>query len=364
MKLKQITFFLEEYAPLLLQESYDNVGLILGDPEQEIHQALISLDITEDVLEEAITRQCNLIISHHPLIFRSICKITRKTSVERMIIKAIKNDLAIYAIHTNIDNLLHGVNKSVSEKFRLKNLRILSPRKDLLHKLVTFCPLEKSNEVREALFQSGAGYLGNYDKCSFNLEGRGSFRALENADPYVGNIGELHFENEVRIEMVYPVYREKEILEALLQTHPYEEVAYDIYSLGNEFNNAGAGVIGELPERMDEKKFLEKVKQEMKCSCIRHSGLTGGKVIRVAICGGSGSFLIQKAIAAKADAFITADLKYHNFFEAEGKILLADIGHYESEQFVKELLFTIISEKFPNFACFISELNTNSVNYF
>jgi hypothetical protein len=281
-----------------------------------------------------------------------------------MVIKAIKNDLAIYAIHTNIDNLPHGVNKSVSEKFRLKNVRTLFPRKDLLCKLVTFCPLEKSNEVREALFKSGAGHLGNYDKCSFNLEGRGSFRALENADPYLGNIGELHFENEVRIEVVYPVYREKEILEALLQSHPYEEVAYDIYSLGNEFHNAGAGVIGEIPERMDENKFLEKVKKEMKCSCLRHSGLTRGKVNRIAICGGSGSFLIQKAIAAKADVFITADLKYHDFFEAEGKILLVDIGHYESEQFIKELLFTTLSEKFPNFACFISELNTNSVNYF
>ena len=363
MKIKEITKPLEQLAPIHLQESYDNSGLLVGNPESEIKKVLITLDVTEEVLDEAINKQCNLIISHHPVIFKGLKSITGKNATERLVTKAIKNDIGFYAIHTNLDNVDTGVNSILCDRLGLKNKKILSPKKELLRKLVTFCPVDNAEKVREAIFNAGAGHIGNYSDCSFNTPGSGSFRGSEETDPYVGEKGKLHYENEIRIETIYPVYKEREILNAMFSAHPYEEVSYDIYYLGNEFSKVGSGMIAETEKEMDETEFLNIVKEMTKTGCIRHSALLGNKIRKVAVCGGSGSFLIQDAISANADIFLTGDVKYHDFFEADDKIVIADIGHYESEQFAKELICKILIKNFPTFAVLISDLNTNSVNY-
>lgn len=364
MKLKEIINIIEDFAPPVLQESYDNAGLTVGDKNIAVTGALICLDVTELVIDEAVKKNCNLIISHHPLIFKGIKSITGRNEVERILVKAIKNDVAIYAAHTNLDNVIDGVNGMIASKLGLKDSKILRPQKEMLRKLVTFCPVDHADKVREALFTAGAGHIGNYDNCSFNLTGKGSFRGLEGSDPYVGKLGTIHFEEEVRIETIYPLFSESRILDAMFKAHPYEEVAYDIYPLGNDYHRVGSGLIGELEEEIDETEFLSQIKTIFDITCIRHSDLTGRRVKKVAICGGSGAFLIGDALRNEANVFLTGDIKYHDFFLAEGKLLIADVGHYESEQFTKELLYSILIKKIPNFAVLISEVRTNPINYF
>ena len=364
MKVREITEILESIAPKILQETYDNCGLLVGDLNAEVSKALICLDVTENVIHEAIEKKCELIISHHPIIFHSLKKITPDNSTGRMLIEAIKNNISIYAAHTNFDNIENGVNHIFANKLGLTNTKILSPTQNLLFKLVTFCPDEKADEIRQALFNAGAGHIGNYDCCSYNVNGSGTFRALENTNPYVGEKGQLHNENETRIEVIFPGFIEKKLINALLKSHPYEEVAYDIYPLKNTHAGIGAGMIGELPEAMDEEKLFLKIKQIFKTGSIRHSKLRGKKISKVAICGGSGGFLIQEAIHAGADIFITADVRYHDFFSAEDRMVIADIGHFESEQYTKELFLSIINKKIPKFAAIISEQDLNPVYYF
>ena len=363
MTIGEITTYLESVAPPSFQESYDNAGLIIGDPETVISSVLISLDITEAVIDEAIETGCELIIAHHPILFKGIKRLNGNSYVERCVIKAIKNDIAIYAAHTNLDSVMGGVNSKICEKIGLTNLNILAPVKEQLLKLVTFVPDDHLEKVREALFDAGAGAIGKYDRCSFGSEGTGTFRGGEEANPYVGEIGEFHFEKETRIEMIIPRHLKNNIINTLLKTHPYEEVAYDIYPLENIFREVGAGMIGELPGGEHEIDFLTRLLQVFGCKSIRHTYLLGKPIRKVAVCGGSGSFLLGAAIKAGADIFITADMKYHDFFDAEEKIIIADIGHYESEQFTKELFYEILIKKFPNFALRLSEVKTNPVLY-
>lgn len=361
--IKQISDFIESVAPLSLQEEYDNAGLVVGNPSVEVTGILICLDSTEEVIDEAIKLNCNLVIAHHPIVFSGIKKLNGKNYVERTVIKAIKNDIAIYAAHTNLDNILGGVNFKIAEKLGLVNCRILSPKNATIRRLITFCPVDKAEEVRSALFNAGAGHIGNYDECSYNSEGTGTFRAGKNADPYVGKPGERHEEKELKIETVYPVYKEGEIIRALLKAHPYEEVAYDIIPLANTFKNVGSGVIGELEESQEEAEFLKRVREAMGAKCIRHTTLLGKKLKKVAICGGSGSFLLKEAIRQGADIYISADFKYHEFFDADKKLVIADIGHYESEQFTGEIIYHHIKGKFSTFAVHFSKINTNPINY-
>jgi len=362
--IKDVTDYLETLAPPTLQEDYDNAGLIVGDSSDEVKGILISLDCLEEVIDEAINLKCNLVISHHPIVFSGIKKLNGKNYVERTVIKAIRNNISIYAIHTNLDNVYEGVNKKICEKLGLKNLKILSPKKNVLRKLVTFCPHDHTETVRASLFSAGAGKIGNYDECSFNVRGAGTFRAGEEAKPFVGEIGKQHLESETRIEIIFPVHLEPQIITALLKSHPYEEVAYDIYSLENRNNYVGSGMLGELKEDISEGDFLRLVKATMKTGTIRHSRLLGKKVRKVAVCGGAGSFLLGEAIRANADFFITADYKYHQFFDADGKIVISDIGHYESEQFTSELLKELLVRNFSTFAVRLTELVTNPVYYY
>jgi len=295
MQIKEILNCLDKFASLNLQESYDNSGLIIGNTDNEFKKALICLDCTEEIIEEAINKKCNLIISHHPLIFDGLKKINSNTHTGRSVIKAIKNDISLFAIHTNIDNHVKGLNSILAKKLGLKNCRVLSPMKDILRKIVTFCPVEHAEKVRNALFDAGAGHIGNYDNCSYNITGEGSFRALENANPFVGEISKLHFEKEIRIETVFPVYKQKEIIEALKKSHPYEEIAFDIYALDNECKFAGAGIIGELEQEIETREYLMKIKEITKVKCLKFSKIDKQKIKKVAVCGGAGGFLIKNA---------------------------------------------------------------------
>lgn len=363
MILRHLTEYLETIAPLSYQEEYDNSGLIVGNIHQEISSALISLDCTEAVVQEAIDKGCKLIISHHPIVFKGLKKFTGKTYVERVVMKAIKHDIALYAIHTNLDNIHTGVNFKIAEKLGLQNCKILSPKPGILKKLVTYCPIEFAEKVRNSLFGVGAGHIGNYSECSYNSSGFGTFKAGENTNAFVGEKGKQHHEEETRIETIFPAYLEGKIITVLHQSHPYEEIAYDIYPILNTNQQVGTGIIGEIEQEADELDFLKFIKRNLKTEVIRHTELMQKPAKRVAICGGSGGFLLPSAIQAKADIFITADYKYHEFFDADGKIVIADVGHYESEQFTQELLLEIIQKKFPNFALHLTQQNTNPINY-
>jgi dinuclear metal center YbgI/SA1388 family protein len=361
MILSDIIKILEKFAPPVLQENYDNSGLLIGKASNEIHKALVSVDLTEEVLDEAISKSANLIISHHPIIFGGLKRLNSSNYVERIVEKAIKNDISIYAIHTNFDNTIKGTNSYIANKLGLKNLRVIKPAKNILKKLAVFCPLSHAEIVREAIFEAGAGNIGDYDSCSFNISGKGSFRAGANTNPHVGEIGKLHFEEEVKIESVFPGFLQGKIISKMIETHPYEEVAYDIYPLENIYDKIGSGVIGELEYELEEEEFLKKIKKLTDSKCIKHTNLRGKSIKKVALCGGSGAFLIKDAKALSADIYITGDVKYHEFFDAENKMIIADVGHYESEQFTKDLIISIIKENFSKFAVLNSEINTNPV---
>ncbi len=363
MNIAEVISHLESIAPPSLQESYDNAGLLTGNSLDEVKGILVCLDSIESVVDEAILLGCNMIVAHHPIIFSGMKKLTGADYTERAVIKAIRHHIAIYAIHTNLDNVADGVNRQIAEQLELTNVSILSPAKGKLKKLVTFVPVAKADAVREAIFDAGGGYIGKYDNCSFNTDGSGTFRAGEGTDPFVGKQGELHAEPETRIEVIFPGWAERDIIPALKKSHPYEEVAYDIYPLENAYGGVGAGLIGYTRHAMDEFLFLRYVKSKMGTSSIRHSPLRDVPVRKVAVCGGSGSFLLKDAIAAGADMFITSDFKYHQFFDANDRIVIADIGHYESEQFTIPFLVALLQKKFHTFAVHFSKINTNPVNY-
>ena len=363
MKIKEITQFLEGIAPLNYQESYDNSGLIVGDENTQVTSVLICLDSVEEVIEEAISNDCNLIIAHHPIIFSGLKKLNGKNHIERAIIKAIKNDIAIYAIHTNLDNIKGGVSSKIADKLGLKNQQILSPKRDLLRKLEVYVPKENAEEVQNALFASGAGSIGDYKNCSFQSFGIGTFLPKEDSQPSIGELGKQERVEEVKIEVISPKNIEKKLILEMKKVHPYEEVAYQINILDNVFQDVGAGIIGELENEMDSSDFLEVVKNTMKTDCVRHTALVKNKIKKVAVCGGSGSFLLNNAKGVGADIFITSDFKYHEFFTAENDIIIADIGHYESEQFTKELIYDLLINNFSKFAVLLSKINTNPINY-
>lgn len=363
MLIKDVIHCIEDFAPLSLQESYDNSGIQCGDVNEKATGAILCLDVTQDVINEATKKKCNLIIAHHPLIFSPLKKITGANYIEQILITAIKKNICIYACHTNADNVHMGVNNKIAEKLALVNCKVLQPKKGLLKKLVTFCPIEHAEKVRNALFKAGCGQIGNYDSCSYNLQGEGTFRGNENSNPFVGEKNKLHFEPEVRIETVFESYKEKTVIKALHKAHPYEVVAYDVYSLDNKHPQIGSGLIGELPKAEKERDFLLNLKAVFKAGCIRHTAPLDRKIKKVALCGGSGSFLLPDAIRAGADIFITGDFKYHQFFDAENKLVIADIGHYESEQFTPEIFYAVIRKKLPKFAAYLSNHNTNPINY-
>ncbi len=370
MKIKDLTQFLETIAPPQYQEGYDNAGLIVGDPMAEVTGVLVCLDSIERIVDEAIERGCNLIVAHHPIVFKGLKRFTGKNYVERTVIKAIKNDIAIYAIHTNLDNVLQsGVNAKICERLGLTNCHILAPKRQTLMKLTTFVPQTQTQEVLNALFAAGAGQIGEYENCSFRTEGVGTFRPTGTANPTIGILDKDETVAETRIEVIFDHFLEKKVIPALKNAHPYEEVAYYLHILENENAEVGSGMIGEMSlrgttqEGVSESVFLHFLKEKMIVSCIKHTALLGRKVNKVAVCGGAGGFLLNHAIAAGADIFVTADYKYHEFFDANGKIVIADIGHFESEQFTIDLLNEVLQKQFDKLKVFSTKNNTNPVNY-
>jgi len=363
MVIRDVTAWLEQLAPLSYQESYDNSGLLIGNQETLLKGILLTIDVTPEVIEEAHQKGLNMVVSHHPLIFAGLKRITGNSYVEKAIILAIKYDIAVYAAHTNLDSVTGGVNSKIGELLGLSNLKFLQQLEGELVKLVTFVPIVEAEKVRLSMLNAGAGHIGNYDYCSYNIEGQGTFRAGDNSNPHVGKIGEVHLEPETRIEVIVPKARLSKVVKEMISSHPYEEVAYDIYPLLNKYSDAGIGMIGELKEELSEEVFLKMVKKIFKIQAIRHSPFTNKKIKKVAFCGGSGAFLIKQAIAAGADVYITADIKYHQFFDAENKILLADIGHFESEQFTVDIFYEYLLKNFSKFAVLKSEVKTNPINY-
>lgn len=371
MKLQTILSVLEEMAPLAYAEDFDNVGLLTGTPDQEINGILVCHDALEAVIDEAITKDCNLIVCFHPILFSGLKKITGKNYVERSIIKAIKKDIAIYAVHTALDNHPEGVNKIICNHLGLTNTKILVPKEKYIRKLVTYTTPENHEQLRNALFEAGAGNIGNYENCSFNSKGIGTYLGNENSNPEIGERFEFVENTEIKIEVTFEKHLESKILKTLFNNHCYEEVAYEVYELQNQNQNIGLGMIGELETELSETAFLALVKDKMQCGGIRHSAFLDKPIKKIAVLGGSGSFAIGKAKAMGANAFITADLKYHQFYEAENQLLLADIGHFESERYTKNYIVDFLIKKITNFApalsagrIILSEANTNPVKYF
>jgi dinuclear metal center YbgI/SA1388 family protein len=361
MIVKDVTKYLEKIAPLNLQESYDNSGLQVGDYKSEVKGILVSLDVTLEVIEDAIQQQCNLIVAHHPVIFGEIKNLNKSSLTGSIVFKAIKNNINIYAIHTNLDNVPNGVNGKIAEVIGLKRKKILLPKQNLL-KLVVFVPESHSEKVSQALFSSGAGNIGNYKNCIFSSFGQGSFLPISGSKPFMGKEGEVEKVKEEKLEVIFPDYILPEIIQSMNRVHPYEEVAYDIFKLQNN-SKSGSGLIGELEKPMEELKFLNLIKKKFNVATIKHTKLINKPIKKIAVCGGSGSFLLKNAIIENADIFITSDFKYHQFFEADNSILIADIGHYESEQFTIDLISDFLMKKFINFAIRLTKVNTNPINY-
>jgi len=356
--------WLEGLIPKSLQEDYDNSGLQVGDPAATVSSVLLTVDVTHEVIEEAVEGGFDLVLSHHPLIFRPLTRLVYGNNSEKCVAGAIRNDIAVYSAHTSFDNWGSGVSRVLAEKIGLDEIRVLEPLKGRLLKLVTFVPVSHAVAVRDALFAAGAGNIGNYDRCSFNVQGEGTYRAGEGADPFAGMVGELHSEPEVRIEVVLPAHLKGACIKAMLAAHPYEEVAWDLIALENEYGGGGAGAIGALPAPLTGAALLERLRELTGLPVIRYSGDPARTISRVAVCGGAGSHLISSAARAAADAFITGDIKYHAFTEAPADMLVADIGHYESEKFSLEILYNLIHKKFPNFALRFSGTKTNPINYY
>ncbi|WP_149277406.1 Nif3-like dinuclear metal center hexameric protein [Pareuzebyella sediminis] len=363
MIVKEVIAILDEFAPLDYAEDFDNVGLLVGDMNTNVSGVLVTLDTLENVVDEAIECECNLIVSFHPIIFDGLKKITGSTYVERVVVKAIQNNISIYSMHTALDNVSPGVNSKICEVLGILNPKILIPKKGVVKKLTTYVPKADVEVLRNALFNAGAGNIGNYSKCSFSSHGIGSYKANADARPAKGIIGKVHFEEETQVNVIFSKADQSKIVTALLENHPYEEVAYDIYSLDKTHPNIGMGMIGTLKRPLEGEDFLLAVKQKMNVSVIRHSKLLNKKVSKVAVLGGSGAFAIEAAKAAGAEILITADVKYHEFYKAEGKMVIADIGHFESEQFTKNLLVDYLTKKIPNFAIRLSKSITNPIKY-
>lgn len=355
---------LDKLAPPAYQENYDNARLIVGDPSEPVRGVLITLDCTAEVVEEAIQKGCNLIVAHHPILFRPIKSLTGNSYVERSLLTAIRHQVAIYAIHTNLDNVYHGVSTALARILGLANIRILAPKNNTLEKLVVFCPTDYSQVLRQALHEAGAGQIGNYQNCSFRVVGRGTFQPNEQAQPFIGTAGgQLEEVEEERIELIYPAHLRPNILQAMRSAHPYEEIAYYLHALENQNQEVGSGAIGNLPEAISPEHFLQYVKDKLSVRCIRYTKTHKKHIQRIAVCGGSGAFLIQTARRQHADAYITADIKYHEFFDAEGEMMLLDIGHYESEIHTKQIIYDYLSKNIRNIAFCLSEVNTNPINY-
>ena len=365
LRVRDVIAELEAWASPTLQESYDNSGLLVGDRDAAVTGVLVSLDCTEAVVEEAAACGANLIVSHHPVVFKGLKRFTGATYVERTVMAAIRRGIQLYAIHTNLDNVADGVNQRLASLVgcTAESQCILRPKANVLMQVVMYVPQDHAEAVQQAVFDAGAGQIGPYDECGWSVQGQGTFRPLPGAQPFAGQIGEREQADEVRLEVVVEPWKLSGVLQAMKAAHPYEEVAHSVWPLENTLSNIGSGMVGELPEAMDEAAFLDRLKETLGCGAVKHTHLLGRPVRKVAVCGGSGSFLLGDAIRAGADVFVTSDFKYHEFFDADGRIMIADVGHYESEWQTTDLILKRLNKKFPNFALHLAKANPNPIHY-
>ena len=363
MKISELVAFVNNLAPFTYQETYDNAGLLVGNPADEVKGIVVALDMIEAVVQEAIETGCNVVLAHHPIIFKGLKRLTGANYVERTVILAIQHGIALIATHTNLDNAQCGVNAVIADKLGLKNQRILAPKENTLLKLQVYVPVSHAEKLRVALAEAGAGEIGNYNACSFSVNGEGRFNPLEGAEPFIGTKDQLETVSEAKVEVVFQAHLQNAVLQAMRNTHPYEEIAYDVIALQNPDAYIGAGMVGELPEAMDSLEFLKFVKETFQSGAVRYTQPHVQQVKRIAVCGGAGSFLLRNAIQAQADVFITGDFKYHEFFDAENRIIIADIGHFESEQYTSEWLIAQLKKNFSTFAVRLTNVVTNPINY-
>ncbi len=364
MLIGHITAALEQYAPFQLQEDFDNCGLIIGSPAHECSGVLVSVDVTTAVVKEAIESGCNLIVAHHPLLFKGIKRLNGLSPVEQAVKLALCHDIAVYACHTCLDNAAEGVSHMMAAKLGLEVVKVLEPKRGTLTALSVCVPAESADELRLALFEAGAGSIGDYDSCSFAVTGMGTFRPLDGAEPYSGKVGSQYIGEEVRLDLVLPSYLQNSVEKALVEVHPYEEPAYQFFPMLNGSRHLGLGAVGNLAHALTPDELVAHVKSVFQSPVARCSAYPADSIIRrVAVCGGAGSSLIPKAIAAGAQAIVTSDTRYHDFVDYANTILIVDIGHHESENCTKDIFYHIITKKFPNFAVRYANADINPINY-
>jgi dinuclear metal center YbgI/SA1388 family protein len=332
MKCDNIIKIIEDWAPKSIAWEKDNVGLQVGSLRREVKNILLCLDVNEKVIDEASKKNCNLIISHHPLLFRSLKKIDiERDQKSKILEKLIKKDITLYSAHTNLDFTKDGVSFQLADKLGLSNQRFLLNKSSNLNKLIVFVPVDNADKVAEAMHSAGAGIIGEYSHCSFRTIGMGTFKGSNKSKPSMGVKGKLNKVSEVKIEVLVNSFDLHKVISSMKKIHPYEEVAFDVYPMVNENFNYGMGVIGDLKKELTAKEFLTYVSKSLRINNFRFNKGSKFRIKKVAVCGGSGSDLLETAIKSKADAFVTADVKYHTFQDAEDEILLIDAGHYETE---------------------------------
>lgn len=365
-KIKEVLQAMDAICSESIQESWDNSGLQWGDDSETVKGVIVSLDVTMDVINEAIDCGCNLIIAHHPLIFGPLKQVRKNgTEVERLAYHCIQNSIAVYAAHTNWDKVAQGVSWVMAKRIGLLNEEILQPEKDGLCNLKVMGTPRDIAEIRKAWFNAGIGNVGEYSNCSFTTDGWGTFEPSESANPSVGEKNKTEFLRENAIEILCTKKDVSKALAIATETSSYETIAHSIIPLKNTNDTLGFGCIGELKEALSLSDFLALCKEKYACKVVRYNPSEKIKNIKtVAVCGGSAIDFLPTAIARKADAYITADVKYHQFMLADDALTLVDVGHYESEIWAMEYLTHLISEKFHNFAIRLTTINTNSVRYF
>ena len=361
---RDVIEIIEQFAPRDLAADWDNIGLQVGDPTREIKSILVTLDVTEDVLNEAISLGTGMIVSHHPLIFKPLKNIRSDNGIGKLIAKALQADILIYAAHTNADSCTKGVNYCLAKRIGLEDIKVLQQGDTKLYKFVVFVPIGHEAVVRDAMGEAGAGWLGAYSHCSFMTEGTGSFKPLAGANPYIGKQGQLEEVSEYRIESIVPETKLRGLVNKVLEVHPYEEVAYDIYPLENLNSHQGMGRIGKLPKPLTLGDLAKKIKDDLGCPWVLVSGPCEDYVQTVAVCGGSGADLMYLAKARRAEVLVTADVKYHQALAAkELGLSIIDAGHNATERvLIPELadyLRIELNKAGKTVAVYESQINTN-----
>ncbi len=362
IKCSELMKFMEEFAPVNLAEDYDNVGLLIGSRNQEIKKVLVCLDVTTKVVEEAVEKKVNLIVSHHPIIFKGLKRIVEEDPKGRLLYKLIRNGIGVYSAHTNMDFTHGGINDTLANLLGLSNIRNLKKHKeDRFFKIVVFVPEQNTDTVREAMCSAGAGWVGDYSDCTFMVKGTGTFKPLEGTNPYIGSKGNLEKVEEYRLETIVPQKKLKKVVNAMIEAHPYEEVAYDVYPMELSLKEYGFGKVGSLVETQKLDKFISTVKEKLNVKSVRVIGSVKKEIRNVAVfCGSFDTDVINSMNGV--DVLVTGDMKYHDALDAaEMGLCIIDAGHYSTERIMVPRLAWILSQRFASVDIETSILEENPI---